>query len=84
MNLACTQEVREAILRFRDPSKEVLAAGDEGEKAGRHRFTVAVADTFGEGTPVRNREFGGVPPSVDCPRRQARDGHSRLLGIRVF
>lgn len=54
MNLACTQEVREAIEKFRASANESLKSGDsEGDNGRRRRFTIAVADTFGEGTPVR-------------------------------
>lgn len=47
MSLACTQELRAAVSKFRESS-----ADETTDSSGRRRFTLAIADTFGEGLPV--------------------------------
>lgn len=53
---ACVQELREAIGKFRESAGEVAKDGEWGGK--RRKFTIAVADTFGEGGPVSGKQFG--------------------------
>lgn len=49
--LACVQEVRDAVRRFRDSAGP---ASEDGAWGGdKRRFSIAVADSFGEGGPVR-------------------------------
>lgn len=49
--LACVQEVRDAVRQFRDSAGVASKAGEWGGE--RKKFTIAVADSFGEGSPVR-------------------------------
>jgi len=69
--LANVQEVRDALTAFRGINIDAPASDDESkDKDGQQRpkkFTIAVADTFGEGGPVRSRgrpEIG--PPGHPC------------------
>lgn len=53
--MACVQEVRDAVTLFREAGSDASATAGGEAKDGRQRkrFTIAVADTFGEGGPVR-------------------------------
>ncbi|CAB1112927.1 unnamed protein product [Ectocarpus sp. CCAP 1310/34] len=58
--LACVQEVRDAVTRFREAGSDASATAGEGAEADgqqRKRFTIAVADTFGEGGPAVGEYF---------------------------
>lgn len=63
--MACVQEVRDAVNLFRasgeaaageaaDTTAPVDVAKQEQQQLGGRKFTIAVADTFGEGAPVRS------------------------------
>ncbi|CAM9358686.1 unnamed protein product [Scytosiphon promiscuus] len=64
--LACVQEVRDAVTLFRDSGQGTAAAGladadgggevEDGQKH-RKKFSIAVADTFGEGGPGMGEYF---------------------------
>lgn len=50
--LGCVQEVRDAVVQFRESAG---GASKDGKWGGENdRFSIAVADTFGEGGPVRH------------------------------
>ncbi|CAM9556081.1 unnamed protein product [Ascophyllum nodosum] len=53
--LACVQELREAIKKFRESVGEATEGGKSGSE--RRKFTVAVADTFGEGNSAMGEYF---------------------------
>lgn len=65
--LACVQEVRDAVNLFRhsgaaaaaaaDPTELLDAAEQEQQQRKARKFTIAVADTFGEGGPVRRSSY---------------------------
>ncbi|CAN0260308.1 unnamed protein product, partial [Ectocarpus fasciculatus] len=57
--LACVQEVRDAVTLFREAGSDASATAGGEAKDGRQRkrFTIAVADTFGEGGPAVGEYF---------------------------
>lgn len=53
LSLACTQEVRDAICKFREYSSDKVANANNKDVGDRRsRFTIATADTFGDGLPA--------------------------------